>query len=217
MSGLRILLALLSCVGITSAATNAELSAIASKDLGNYLKTTVAQIPSPSDFNLSDQASVDRAVLGSPVQLLAINDGADTISLTAKVSGFTMPANRWYLPVIVDGSTRFFIAVSDMVGNHGGLMRSAAGFAYLAAEYDRISAAWPNHDIALVTVPSTGRYFFTIRDLGRENMTALRSPLERGSIIAPNAAPPPQDYSQLGSASDAITVLRADKVNGGVK
>ncbi len=197
-------------------ATNEDISKVASHDVITYLQGCVAQIPQPSDFNLSDRASVSRAELGTPVPLLAVNDGADTIAATTQVSSISVSANRWYVPVSVDGTARFFIAVSEM-GKRGGLMRSASGFAYLAAEYGRIVQAWPGHAIALITVPSTGRYFFTITDLGKENITAMRTPAERSSIIAPHAAPPPQDYSVLGTVSDALATVRSDKAAGGVK
>ena len=202
----KLLLAIQLCIIPAAALTADQVARIASQDLTTYLHSVIRMVPEVKDFNLTQPSDVDRAVLGSPVRVLAVEDGFDTSATT--VAGITVEANRWFVPVFIDGTCRFFITVSNLESQGLAPKRVASGFAYLAAEYGKIVSAWPGHAVVLVSGPKNSGMYFTVAGTGSENLTPIPGPTGKSTSSSGVQPAPGSAYSVLGTVSSGIATIR---------
>ena len=115
---------------------------------------------------------LDRAVLGTPLQLFSLGTGAiEQYNGTAPLESLLTGTDLWYFPILLDERIRLILYVGK---ENGQWMRAGIGSAGLAVNLQEITAHWNSVDgytPVLVQQPSIGVYLFSIPQIDAYNLT----------------------------------------------
>jgi hypothetical protein len=155
-------------------AETAPVEAIAAAEAGLLPFLELITPEDMSHFGFSPGDNISEAVLGNPFQLFAITP-AKLLNAkdNAPVSTLISPTGSWLFPVVLDGSSRALLTVTQMDGIWEAV---GIGKAPLAEQLQEVGKQWPKsrgYDPVLIIIFQANSYFFAVPQVDDYNLNSF--------------------------------------------